>query len=78
MGKPVGTGMAGEVSSSLAGSNLVVTPGVVLRARKGNQPTKKRLDNNHHQWRKKAKDLETVNTLNSNGVLKLNLQYKIY
>ena len=41
MGKPVGTEMGEEAPSSLAGTNVVVTPGVAFKARKGNQATKK-------------------------------------
>ena len=39
MGKPVGTEMGEEVSSSFAGTNMVVTPGVAFKGRKGNHPT---------------------------------------
>ena len=39
MGKPVGTDMGEDVPSSFAGTSIVVTPGVVFKARKGNHPT---------------------------------------
>ena len=49
MGKPVDTGMEGENPSSNGGTNSVATPGVVLRGRKGNQPTEKKT--NIHKYR---------------------------
>ena len=42
MGKPVDTGMERENPSSNGGTNSVATPGVVLRGRKGSQPTEKK------------------------------------
>ena len=38
IGKPVGIGMAGEAPSSTDGTELVTTPGVERRVKKGNQP----------------------------------------
>ena len=37
MGKPVGMGMAGELPSSTRGTELVTTPGVERKVKKGNQ-----------------------------------------
>ena len=42
MGKPVGTEMGEEIPSSIAGTNIVVTPGVAFKARKGNHPTEEK------------------------------------